>query len=267
LKKTQIIREIIGENLRDYGFRFFKTDGACRIFIREVQGVKRYYNPENQVVKQYVSIQESNFSKALIARFYTDAYGYEMTHELEELRKYGTGGWIKYVNEDDYKEKLQFLARLIIEYGLDLLEKISYEEEIIPTKIMAEKLFNQHKQLELDFIEEFDVKAVAETQEEIDEWFQLIKELIANAVEIPYEEVKELLTKIAAFIGEKLCDIHSYKWEFPEYFKTPEIIADYPYPCFFPLDTVVNIWKCKCNDCSWKKMEEQIKVLKQGIEK
>jgi hypothetical protein len=187
LKKTQIIRGIIGENLKDYGFSFLKTDGACRIFIREVQGVKRYYNPENQVVKQYVSIQESNFSKALIARFYTDAYGYEMTHELDELRKYGTGGWITYVNEDDYKEKLQFLARLIIEYGLDLLEKISYEEEIIPTKIMAEKLFNQHKQLELDFIEEFDVKAVAETQEEIDEWFQFIKELIANTLEIPYE--------------------------------------------------------------------------------
>lgn len=266
MKKTQIIREIVGENLKDYGFRFFKTEGSCRIFIREVQGIKRYYDPEKQVVKQYVSIQESNFSKALIARFYTDAYGYEMAHELEELKKYGTGGWVKYVDEDSYKEKLQLITKLIIEHGLDLLERMSYEEEVIPTRIMAEKLFYQHKQLGQDFIEEFHLKVMAETSEEIDEWFRFIKELIANVEDMPYEEVKELLTKIAAFIGEKLCDICLYKWAFPEHLKTPEIIADYPYPCFWPLDTVINIWKWKCNACSWKKIEEQIKVLKQGIE-
>lgn len=61
MKKTQVIKQIIDEKLKDYGFAYQKTEGFCRIFIREAQGIKRYYDPENEVVRQYVSIQESSF--------------------------------------------------------------------------------------------------------------------------------------------------------------------------------------------------------------
>ncbi len=53
---------------------------------------------------------------------------------------------------NDYKEKLSILTELIIEHGLNLLEKMSSEEEIIPTRAMAEKLFNQHKELRNAFV-------------------------------------------------------------------------------------------------------------------
>lgn len=123
IKKTQVIKQIIGEKLKDYGFAYQKTEGSCRIFIREVQGIKRYYDPENEEVRQYVSIQESSFSRSLPVRLHTDAFGYGIDEELEELKKYGTGGWISYLDEESYTEKLRLLANLTVEYGLDLLDK------------------------------------------------------------------------------------------------------------------------------------------------
>ena len=260
MNKTQIIKKIVGEKLKDYGFSFLKTSGQCRIFIRKVQGAKRYYDPENQVVEQYINIQESCHSQGLTVRFCTDVYGYEMDKSLEELRKYGTGTWITYLDKDSYKERLNTLVEMTIEYGLDFLEKMSHEDEIIPTKAMSEKLFNNPKQLSQDFIEEYQIKAEPERLEEIDEWFYTIKKLMIDSAELPYEEVKELLTKIAAFIGEKSCEICSYKWLFPEHFKTPEIIGD-PYN-LVPLKAVVNAWKNKCDGLDWKFIERQWKILR-----
>ncbi|MDE6749671.1 MAG: hypothetical protein K2K21_11525 [Lachnospiraceae bacterium] len=263
MNKTQIIKKIVGEKLKDYGFSFLKTSGPCRIFIRKVQGVKRYYDPENQVVEQYINIQESCHSQGLTVRFCTDVYGYEMDKSLEELRKYGTGTWITYLDEDSYKERLNTLVEMTIEYGLDFLETMSHEDEIIPTKAMSEKLFTNPKQLSQDFIEEYQIKAEPERLEEIDEWFHIIKKLMIDSAELPYEEVKELLTKIAAFIGEKSCEICSYKWLFPEHFKTPEIIGK-PYN-LVPLKVVVNAWKYKCDEQHWKFIERQWKILKKGL--
>lgn len=45
MNKTQIIKKTVGEKLKAYGFRYLKTDGTCRIFVREAHGYKRYYDP------------------------------------------------------------------------------------------------------------------------------------------------------------------------------------------------------------------------------
>lgn len=265
MKKTQIIKNIVGERLKNYGFSYLKTDGPCRIFIRAVDGFRRYYIPEPHIVKQYISIQENNFCKALTVRVYTDVYGHEMGHELEILRRYGLNGWIEYTDEENYKKRLDLLTDLIIDHGLDMLKEMSYEEEVIPTKEMAEKLFDQHKDLKYAFIDEFHIKEMPEKPEEIEEWFQLIKKLLIDTAELPYEDVKELLMKIAAFIGEKFCEMCSYEWMFPKHFKTPEIVGEYA--CFLPLDIIIDMWKNKCDSCSWERLEEYIGILKQHLVK
>lgn len=267
MKKTQIIKQIVGERLKEYGFTYLKTDGPCRIFVREVQGIKRYYDPENQVVKQYINIQESSFSQSLIVRFHTDAFGYGLDEEIEELKKYGTGGWISYLDEESYKEKLRLLADFTVEYGLDLLEKMSHEEEAIPTKAMAEKLFEEHKQLADAFEEEYFVKTIVERPEDIDKWLDRIKEMLMDSVDLSYEEVKELLVKIAAFMGEKLCEMCSYEWLFPAHLEAPEVVGKYPSPKFMPLNIVVDTWRYKCNDQCWKLIVMYGEVLKKGMVK
>lgn len=133
---------------------------------------------------------------------------------------------------------------------------------------MAEKLFQQHEQLGQAFADEFHLKFVPEKPEDIDEWFQFIKKLIFDTSELPYEDVKELFVKMAAFIGEKGCEMCPYQWEFPEDAKTPHIVADhYSYPLIGILDDIVTAWKSKCNDLYWQFVEEIVEPLKRGLVK
>lgn len=53
---------------------------------------------------------------------------------------------------------------------------------------------------------------------------------------MPYEEVKELLVKTAAFLGERLCDLCDMEW-LPSVYG---VGGKYPYSTFSPLITVVS---------------------------
>lgn len=245
MQKTKIIREVIGTRIEPYGFKYLKTDGPCRVFVREVTGIKRYYDPDIQVVRQYINIQESQFSQSVIVRFNTDIFGREMDVELEQLKKYSKTGWLEYTDESSYREQLKRIVVLIIKYGFDLLDKLSAEEEIIPTKAMARKLAQRHRQLDQEFIEEYHVKKEPEQVGDIDEWFRLIKQLIQDHAERPYEEVKEMLIKIAAFIGERDCELNRKKWDtrgnLP--FVTPISTYNLYHMVYSPLSVVVSLWK------------------------
>ncbi|MDE6674702.1 MAG: hypothetical protein K2K19_07810, partial [Acetatifactor sp.] len=129
------------------------------------------------------------------------------------------------------------------------------------------KLFEEHKQLADAFAEEYHIKTIPERPEDIDECRGTIKEMLVDSADLPYEEVKELLVKIAAFIGEKACEMCSYEWLFPTHFEEPEVVGKYPFPKFMPLNIVVNAWKYKCNAQSWKLIEIYGEVLKQGMTK
>ena len=87
MKKTQIIKNTVGEKLKDYGFCYLKTKGPCRIFMREAHGYKRYYDPETDVVKQYVSIQESSYGMGLTVRFETEAVNGVSGDDAEFLKE------------------------------------------------------------------------------------------------------------------------------------------------------------------------------------
>lgn len=260
MKKTKIIKEIVGKRLEPYGFHYLKTDGPCRIFEREIKEIKRYYDPDD-VVKQYINVQENHFSKSLVVRLSTNVYGYETECELEQVKLYSTSAWIEYTDEEDYKEKLNLLADLIIQYAFGLLDEMSVEEKIIPTKAMAEQLFAQYEQLDHGFITEFHINAKPATIADVEEWDRIIKEVLVDKVELPYDEVKELLTKLAAFIGERACDLFSQKWIFPEHFKTPAVTGGSYYK-FFPLDEVIEMWKFKCDV---KFYHEFIDAIKQAV--
>lgn len=247
MKKTQIIREIIGRQLKPFGFQYQKTEGSCRIFMREVKGVPRFYEPERDAVQQYINIQENRFSKEVTARFSTDAYGHEAEYELEQIRKYGTGTWLGYTDEDTYRKRLQTLAELIIEYGIDLLDKISVEDEVIPSKAMADSLYQHHEELFLAFVHKYSVKAVRQ-ETDIDDWHQLIQKLIMDNAGLPYSEVKDLIVSIAAFIGDSICKLCFAEWIFPEHFKVPAVYSTEFSFKISPLDAVLDLWKYQCDE-------------------
>ena len=224
MNKTQIIKKIVGEKLKGYGFQYLKTDGPLRIFIREAHGYKRYYDPELDVVKQYVIIQDYSSGGMMTVHFKTDVTSCISGDELNILRELNPNKgdpWFEYANEEEYKEVLMELCKIIIEYGLEFLNQMSVEEEYIHTKAMAEELYKDHKELDKRFIKKYEFIATPRNFTDIETWFLELREMIIAASEKPYEEVKELFLEMAAFIGERHCELLGAKWFYEEEYKTP----------------------------------------------
>lgn len=242
MNKARIIKEIIGKRINPYGFQYVKAENLCWIFLREVRGITRYHDPDNDVVKQYISIEESRYDKMVIVRIATDAYGGDI--ELEEKRKYGIEKWVDYTDEESYKNVLNQFADLIEKYGFDLLDQMSREDEIIPTKAMEEELIQNHKELDRQFVEEFHIKTVPGQMSDIEEWRESIIRILRQYASKSYGDVKELLIRMAAFMGERSCELCSLKWME----NIHSVGGRYPYPTFSTLVIVVNLWKCGCDE-------------------
>ena len=272
MKKTQIIKEIIGEKISPFGFKYYKTSEPCWIFMRESTGIKRYYDPEIDIVEQYIIVQEHRFGKMLTVRFRTNVANELVGTELEVLKKLNPNKpttWFEYSNEEEYKNVLNYLGEVIIKYGFDFLKQMSIEEEIIPTKVMAEKLYKSYKELDNCFIDKYKLNPKPQEASEIDEWFKELKQQIIFATEKPYEDVKELFVQMAAFIGERNCEILGAKWFFKEQMQTPFTQKENNKGmCFFPLNEVVGYYReYKKNKKNILWFENEIAELKHFLDK
>lgn len=247
MNKTQMIKEIVGEKLLPFGFEYLKTDGNCWTFMREVKGIKRYYDPETDVVKQYVIIQENRFGKMLTVRFRTNVANELVGTELEALKKLNPNKpitWFEYSGEDEYKNVLLQLSEAIIKYGLEFLKQMSMEEELIPTKQMADRLYESHSELDDRFLRKYKMISEPQNLSDIEEWFQKLKQLIILSAGKPYEDVKELFVEMAAFIGERNCELLGEQWFFEEEMQTPFTQRENNQGmCFFPLNEVVGYYR------------------------
>ena len=242
MKKVKIIKDIIGKRIEPYGFQFLKAENLCWTFVREVKGIKRYHDPDNDIVKQYINIEESRFDKIIIVRLAADAYGGDIG--VEEKRKYGLEKWVGYTDEESYKNVLSQFADLIEKHAFDLLDQMSREDEIIPTKAMEEELCQNHKELDRQFMEEFHMKAVPEQMGDIENWRETIVNILRQSSSKSYEEVKELLIRMAAFIGERSCELCSLEWME----NIHSVGGRYPYPPIPLLGIVVDLWKSGCTE-------------------
>jgi len=143
-----------------------------------------------------------------------------------------------------FRETLLILWDIIKTYGLNLLKELSAEEEVIPTKEMAHELYTNHKSLDLAFQKEFTMDRVVKKREDIDAWFVKIREIIHDTQGMDYNQIKKTLLGMAAFLGERACEILDEEWVFPDYHKAPFTInKQHKYPAFHVLVAVVLWWK------------------------
>lgn len=272
MKKSKIIKEIVGTRLKSYGFEFERTESAGVCFMREIEGFTRFYDPSDQKVRQHVMIQESRFAKEIVIRFSTDVYGKEVFHDLDWrklVKEYPelTGGWLSYSDEVSYREALYKLADIFEKYGLDYLGELSVEDPVIPTKEMADNLYANHESLDKSFQEEFGVSAGIETEEDVDKCFAAIKNAVISVKDKEYEDVKERLLKTAAFLGERACEMLSQTWAFPGHFKTPltETVDYNGYYACKPLITIVAWWKRGCEEKYARMLEHHREDFKKAL--
>lgn len=206
----------------------------------------------------------------LTVRFRTNVANELVGTELEALKKLNPNKpitWFEYSNEEEYEKVLLQLSEVIIKYGFEFLKQMSIEEEIIPTKSMADKLYESHRELDDSFLSKHKIVSSPQNLSDIEEWFQKLKQLIIVAAEKPYEDVKELFVEMAAFIGERNCELLGAKWFFEEEMQTPFTQRENNQGmCFFPLNEVVGYYreyKRNKKNLSW--FENEITELKQAF--
>ena len=242
MKKKKMITDIIGEEIEKYGFVYglekAYSGSSMWGFTREVNGIK-----------QRIRIQHHRFMQALFLDFSTSAWGQSMGKragkDLKISEKYNHyfGQW-SYENEDDFKSVLLEFLDIIENYGLKELGEMSVEPEIIPTNEMGEKLISAYESLSENFIEQNQIQDLHMTLENVSKWFELIENKFEQTKNLPYNDVKDMLLEVVAFLGEQLRKELNGKWQLGY---EPRIVAlvelkSRGLPAYTPLQAVVEAW-------------------------
>lgn len=250
VNKSKIIKEVIGGRLKSYGFDCERADAVSVRFKREICGVDRVYDPEDDRVRQYVLVQRSRFDDILTLRVCTDTYGNEVALDMAELKNTdefpnSIGGWFRYYDEKSYRAVLEILADAFEKHGLSVLGQMSKEDTVIPTKKMADNLYENHRALSDRFKQEFNAEMKIETEKDVDKCFEMIHKAILSVKDEEYSDAQEVLVMTAAFLGEWVCEMLEQEWEFSKHSKTPMTVAcgELRYSGCRALSIVVDIWK------------------------
>jgi hypothetical protein len=206
MNKIKIIKKIIGEQLKDYEFYYYKSEPNTWTF-------QRIYKDD----EQYISIFESNYSRKIRLELYTSKDFYNVLEvrdfcpEWEE--KYGGHYSWEFNNEETFIHILNEFVFIIINYGLDalnILSETTKESKIDITKNMYLDLYRNHLRLSQDFINTYNV-SITNLKQGIDIIIKIMKE----KQDVEYDEIKELLISMAAYYGEAINHRFngSWKWD------------------------------------------------------
>ena len=228
MKKEKWIKEIVGEVLMKHGFSYERDKYDKNSFWHFVRKVDGKVDP----IEQRITIEEESLARyfrggcALHLLFKTSAYGSSLPVNLTKFLpkeclpepvltfllvdfRY----WV-YETEDEFKKILVDFIRFIEEYGLDKLAELSIEKEAaIPTNEMGEKLISSYESLNEIFIQKYNINADDGSRENVCKWFKLIEQKIMETKDEPYENVKDMLLEMTAFLGEQLLKGVGGRWD------------------------------------------------------
>lgn len=211
---------IIGKALEKHGFVYDKdiSDSGAWAFTRSVNSIT-----------QEVCIQKSNFQQAFYLRSGTSAWlsreqlgPRDATKIVPKERlpqdQYFEGLLLSnylwgYNTEDELKATLTELASIIEDHLIDHLNEMSIEDEILPTKEMVDKLYTSYEELNEKFIIENNLGVNQISEESARQWFEVIGEKIIETKDENYEDVKNMLVEMAAFLGQQLRKEMGGEWQ------------------------------------------------------
>ena len=242
MKKKQIILEVIGKVVEKHGFAY----GLCKAnsgsgiwgFTRSVDGIE-----------QMVFVQEHRFAKALFLEFRTTAWGSKLSRagkglDIPNVYSNTIDQW-NYENDDDFRGVLLEFADIIEKYGIDELNKMSLEENVIPTKPMADKLLTSYESLSGKFAKQHQIDLECLSKKSVSKWFEIIEKNISQTKNDPYEKVQDMIVEIAAFLGEQLRKEMGGEWKRgtdPRHVYL-EGLNGFLLTFFFALGDVITAWK------------------------
>jgi len=246
MKKKKMILDIVGKAIEKHGFvynqdKVYSGSGFWG-FAREIDSIK-----------QRIFIQKNDFAESLYLNFATSAKGHGLaragTHsaiklpEGEYSNRYDE--WY-YETEEDFKKILREFVDIIEKYGIDKLNEMSIEPTIIPTAEMATKLLSFRNDLNEHFIKNNKLNTDEVSKENVCKWFEVIKQKFIDTKDEPYENVKDMLIEIAAFLGEQLRKEMGGEWGcYGQYITDASVLElkAYNYSCYPALTMTIKMWK------------------------
>ena len=262
MQKKKMIMDIIGKEIKKYGFTYGVEKAYSGThtwgFSREIQGII-----------QRISLQEHRFMKAFFLGFSTSAWGQSMDKragtKIQLPADYSNqhDKWY-YETEEDFKNMLIEFLDIIENHGLKELEAMSIEPEVIPTNEMGEKLISSVKELSTQFIQDNQIVNFEMSEGNISKWFELIEAKFKATKDFSYNDVKDMLLEVIAFLGEQLRQELQGEWRMgiESRIIILEILKTHPYSGYFPLKAIVEAWSK--NDISDFK-EQYLTFLKNKV--
>lgn len=202
INKKLFVRKVIGGVIFPYGFLEESND---RLGVR--------FSRKKERVTQFISVDYILDSYLRIS-FQTSAYqyptldGYELLCRKGEVRN---PDFIKFLNPEvrlwKWEEKDQFLAildifkKLIVTYGMDLLNDLSVDwTDIQPTVESNKKLYENHIELNLHYREELGIK----TETNAIKVMELISRKLIEIRGQDFKNIEDVLIGLAAVYGEEI---------------------------------------------------------------
>lgn len=250
MNKTKIIQSVMGKKLSEYGFQYVREEPKIWTFRRSVSGYKSYYDPEKTLVTQEIIIQDYNYEDKISVTLWTDAamvgHGERLKH-LSELKGFHHDHCVLYEDEDSFHEIITQITDLLVKYGIDQLNEKSVEESVIVTKAMEIQLWKEHKSLEDAFIKKYNMIVTPISINDIDTFWNRCLEILAQTYKTDYEECKELILMITAYLEQRYCDVVGAKCSIDERKQIGGVFVHSKYGIIEVLPNVVSIWKNRGN--------------------
>jgi len=248
MKNKKLVIDIVGKAVEKYGFTYDKeqSNNGIWMFVREQNSIK-----------EKIYVQKNRFQKELYLRFDTTAWVWD--HSMVEARfliaekQYGNYKHLRvwlYEDEDGFKEILKEFVEIIEKYGIDKLNEMSIEEEVVPTEEMGKKLFYFHDELSKSFAEENHLHINLDSREDIEKCFDILAAKIKETKESKYDDVKDFLIAVAAFLGERMKAEVGGEWDISAGYR--DIILKglncYVKTTYPTLTNTIRVWKDKSSE-------------------
>ena len=229
-----IVVKIMEERLSEYGFRYEKYEAFRWTFSREVKEIK-----------QYVVIQKDIWGgSSYILEIYTSAPSKSLrVPEFVKDKKYNSD-FFDFENEDERIAVLNEIADIVIQYGIDELNKRSIPVKIYcPTDMMNQKLYEDQAILTQNYCKKHNIAELSEN-----DILPLLKRDLEECYEDTYEQVQDKLVELAAVYGNLIISKIGGQWRYNKHLKNVCFDSKPLYPGYPVLSLFVSFWQEKNAD-------------------
>lgn len=206
MQKGKLIQQYIGEGIAPFKFAYQGRKGDSWVFEKDFKGVT-----------QTISLYEYRFGKNMISfDLYTNVPGREMVQAIDieeiEFNSEMPGFW-KYEGEEEFIKILEVIKDILVKKGMRILNQLSKRPEMVETNEMYQELYFNHSELAEKYQNEMGLKVGEFNEVYIEEWFEIIKERVEILQKGKFEDAKEEIVKMAAFLGEQIRKALGGEWD------------------------------------------------------